>query len=272
MTTLAMTGRILRRGLAGLASLLFLIALFMFVNPLIADSLGGPGGIESILERLPPALQALTRTRPEFIAVSGLAGYLSVSFSHPVYMGIAAVALVGFAARALAGEMERGTIQLALARPISRTRVYLARVLGLVTVAVLLSVAGPLGMLVGLAVARPEGDLEERYFIPTALTTLLLFWAIGGLSLLGSAVAGTTSRCVAWATAGLVIFYFVDYLAELWEILQPVEPLSIFDYFDPSQALVYGNLRGEDVVVLLAVGAVGAIGGLVVFVRRDLPV
>ena len=237
MTTLAMTGRVLRRGWAGLVSLLALIALFMFVNPLIADSLGGPGGIETILDQLPPALQALTRTRPEFIAVSGLAGYLSVSFSHPVYMGVASVALVGFAARALAGEMERGTIQLALARPISRGRVYLARLLGLVAIAVLLSLAGPLGMLVGLAVARPEGELEERYFVPTALATLLLFWAIGGLSLLGSAAAGTTSRCVAWATAALVIFYFVDYLAELWDILKPVEPLSIFDYFDPLATL-----------------------------------
>jgi ABC-2 type transport system permease protein len=264
--------RLLRRGWAGLVSLLVLIALFMFVNPLVADSLGGPGGIEALLERLPPSLQALTRTRPELVAVSGLAGFLSIAFTHPVYMGIAAVALVGFAARSLAGEMERGTIQLALARPVSRSRVYLARVLGLLVVGLLLSAAGPLGMLVGLAVAQPEGEVRLRYFVPTAGATLLLFWAIGGLALLGSAAASTTGRCVAWATAGLVVFYFVDYLAELWDVLEPIAPFSIFDYFDPSRALVDGSLRWVDVAVLFGVGTFGAIGGWIVFLRRDLPV
>jgi ABC-2 type transport system permease protein len=269
--TLLMTARLLRRGLAGLLSLLLLVAIFMFVNPLIADSLGGPEGLEPFLNALPPAIQALTRTRPEFIAVSGLAGYLSVSFTHPVYLAIAAVAVVGFAARSLAGEMERGTIQLALARPVSRPRAYLARVLGVVAVAILLSLAGPAGMLVGLATAQPAGELHERYFLPTALSTLILFWAIGGLTLLGSAAASTSGRCVAWATAALVIFYFVDYLAQLWDVLDPLEPFSIFDYFDPSQALVYGTLRTSDVLVLLTVGLAGTLGGLAVFLRRDLP-
>ena len=271
MTPLAITGRLLRRGWAGLLSLLVLIALFMFVNPLVADSLGGPEGIESLLDRLPPALQALARTQPEFIAVSGLGGYLAVAFTHPVYVAIAAVALVGFAARSLAGEMERGTIQLALSRPVSRARVYLARVLGLLAIALLLSAAGPIGMLIGLAVASPAGDFDERHFVPTAVATLLLFWAIGGLTLLGSAAADTAGRCVAWATTGLVLFYFVDYLAELWDVLDPIEPLSIFDYFDPAQALVHGTLRALDVAVLLAVGCAGVVAGLVVFIRRDLP-
>jgi ABC-2 type transport system permease protein len=266
-----MTARVLRRGWAGLVSLLALIVLFMFVNPLVADSLGGPEGIESLLDRLPPAIQALARTRPEFIAVSGLAGYLSVAFTHPVYIAIATVALVGFAARSLAGEMERGTIQLALSRPVSRARVYLARVLGLVAIALLLSLAGPLGMLAGLAAARPAGNFEERHFVPAALATLLLFWAIGGLTLLGSAAADTAGRCVAWATTGLVLFYFVDYLAELWDVLEPIEPLSIFDYFDPAHALVRGSVRASDAAVLLAVGLIGTLGGCLVFLRRDLP-
>ncbi len=271
MTVSRMTARLLRRGLAGLVAMLLGVAAFEMVNPFVADSLGGPQGLEGILRSLPPALQAFTRTQPEFIAVSGLAGFLSLGFTHPLYLTLAAAALVGFCARTLAGEMERGTIQLALARPISRAQVYAARVLGMVAVAVGLAIAGPAGMLLGLRVAAPEGDMEIRYFLPTALATLLLFWAIGGLTLLGSSAASTTGRVVAWATAALVLFYFIDYFADLWVVLKPLEPLSLFAYYDPSQALVNGALPMQHVVTLGLIGLGGAVGGLLVFLRRDLP-
>lgn len=266
-----LTARLLRRDLAGLAALLVLVALILLVNPLIADSIGGGAGLEELLETLPPALRAFTQTQPEFLAASGLAGFLSVSFTHPVYLAIASVALVGFAARGLAGEMERGTIQLALARPISRIRVYLSRVIGVIAISVLLSVVGPVGMLIGLAIARPAGELDRFNFVYAGIGTFFLFWAIGGLSLLGSAAADTGGRCVAWATTALVVTYFVDYFASLWDVLEPLEPLSILDYFDPGQALVNGVLLSSDLVVLGLTGLVGSMAGLVVFARRDLP-
>ncbi len=272
MTIMArMAGRLLRRGLTGFVALLLGVALFELIQPLVADSLGGPRGLEPFLRALPPALQALTRSRPEFIAVSGLAGYLSLGFTHPLYLVLAATTIVGFGCRSLAGEMERGTIQLALSRSMSRPRVYGARVLGVVVVALALAVAGPVGMIAGMVIAEPEGGFVYRYFVPTALATALLFWAIGGLTLLGSAAASTTGRAVAWATAGLIVFYFVDYFASLWEILKPLEPLSIFDYYDPAQALVNGALPWSNVLILGLIGLAGVLGGLLVFVHRDLP-
>lgn len=271
ITPFYLTARLLRRDSGGLIAMLVLVALVLLVNPLIADSIGGGAGLQNILDAMPPALRAFTQTQPEFIAASGLAGFLSVSFTHPVYLAVASVALVGFAARGLAGEMERGTIQLALSRPISRPSVYLSRVFGVIAVAVLLSVVGPLGMLLGLALARPAGEFDRVNFVYAGITTFFLFWAIGGLTLLGSAAADTGGRCVAWATSGLVISYFVDYFASLWDVLEPIEPLSVLDYFDPGQALVNGWVEVSDLIVLGVVGAVGCLAGLVVFVRRDLP-
>ena len=272
MTIVArMTGRLLRRGLVGFLALLLAVALFELVQPPVADSLGGPEGLEPFLNTLPKGLLAITRTRPEFIAVSGLAGYLSVSFTHPIHLLLLSAVVVGFVARGLAGEMERGTIQLALARPISRARVYAARVLGLVVVAVAPAVAGPLGLIAGMLIDRPEGAFTYRYLVQTGVATALLCWAIGGLALLGSAAASTTGRVVGWAIAGLIASYFVDYFASIWAFLEPLEFLSIFDYYDPAEALVNGALAWRDVLTLGAVGLAGVLAGLVVFVRRDLP-
>ena len=104
-----------------------------------------------------------------------------------------------------------------------------------------------------------------------ALNGLALFWAIGGLSLWGSAAASTAGRVVAWAISLLVVSYFVDYFAGIWKPLQAVQFLSLFEYYDPTQALVSGQASASDVTTLTIVGAVAAIAGLIIFTRRDLP-
>jgi len=266
-----MTERLLRRGIVGFVALLLGITLFELVQPIIAKSLGGPQALGSLLQALPPAFQALVKTRPEFITVSGLAGYLTLGFTHPLFLVLIASAIIGFATRTLAGEMERGTIQLPLARPVSRLQVYAARVLGIAVESLVLAVAAPVGIMLGLQIAHPAGTVIYRYFVPTAITTALLAWAIGGLTLLGSAAANTSGRAVGWATGAFAVFYFVDYFASLWHPLKPLDPLSIFHYYNPAPALVHGTLSWSDVLVLLAVGAAGSLAGLAVFARRDLP-
>jgi ABC-2 type transport system permease protein len=271
VTTLVMTRRLLRRGVFGLLGLAIGMLIFEMVIPPVAASFGGAGGLQPLLESLPPSIQALTRTRPELMAVSGLAGYLATGFTHPLYFTLAAAAIIGFTTRGLAGEMERGTIQLALSRPISRGRVYVSRVLGLVAVSALLAVSGLIGLLLGMAVARPEGELVYSHLLETGLASFFLFWAIGGLSLAGSAAADTGGRAVGWATTGVVIFYVIDYLASIWSVIKPIEWVSIFDYYDPAIALVHGDLPTVNAVILILVGLAGVVAGGMIFVRRDLP-
>lgn len=265
-----MTARLLRRGLGGLAALLIGAALFQLVQALVVESIGA-SGLSSLLDTLPPALRTIARAQPEFLALSGLAGYLSFGFTHPLYLVLACSALVGYTSRGLAGEMERGTIQIALSRAISRRQVYGARVLGLLAIAIGLAASGVLGLLAGLLYAQPEGDFAYGNLAPTMVSGALLFWAIGGLTLLGSAAANTGGRAVAWALTGLVVSYFVDYFAGIWDFLLPFEPFSVFDYYDPTQALVAGVLPWTNVLVLALTGLAGVVGGMVVFVRRDLP-
>ena len=266
-----MTGRVLRNGLPGLVALLLGIAFFEFVQPLVIASFGGARGLDAIMDRIPPALQAFTRTRPEFLALSGLAGYLSLGFSHPLYIVLAGAAVVGFAARSLAGEMERGIIQIPLARPVSRHAVYASRVLGIAIICALLAVVGPLGMVAGLLYSRPEGDFVYAHLGAMALNGLALFWAVGALTLWGSAAASTAGRVVGWALSLLVLSYFVDYFAGVWAPLQSIAFLSVFEYYEPTEALVSGAADAANLVTLAAVGAAAAVAGLVVFTRRDLP-
>ena len=221
--------------------------------------------------RVPPALQAFARTRPEFLAFSGLAGYLSLGFTHPLYLILCGAAVIGFAARTLAGEMDRGTIQIPLSRPISRPAVYASRFAGVAVICLLLALAGPAGMTAGMLFARPDGAFDFAHLGAVALNGLALFWAMGGLTLWGSAAASTAGRVVGWAIGILAVSYFVDYFAGVWEPLQRWTFLSIFDYYDPGNALVSGQISTRNLITLAVVGVAAAMAGLVVFTRRDLP-
>jgi ABC-type transport system involved in multi-copper enzyme maturation permease subunit len=223
------------------------------------------------MDRIPPALQAFTRTRPEFLALSGLAGYLSLGFTHPLYIVLAGAAVVGFAARPLAGEMDRGIIQIPLARPVSRQAVYLSRVVGIAIICALLALVGPIGMVAGLLYSRPEGEFVYAHLGAMALNGLALFWAVGGLTLWGSAAANTAGRVVGWAISLLVLSYFVDYFAGVWAPLRTIAFLSLFDYYEPTEALASGTVSTVNLGILAGVGIIAAITGLAVFTRRDLP-
>lgn len=266
-----MTGRLLGRGLTGLLALILGVTVFEAIQAPVIASFGGAVGISALVEALPPAFQAIARTRPEFTTMAGLAGSLSAGFTHPLYIVMTLAAIVGLVSRGLAGEMERGTILLTLSRPVSRARLYVSRVLGLVIVCLLLVIASIIGLVAGLALARPDGELDYGNLLSLAIAAFLLFWAIGGLALTASAAASTSGRVVGWAIGFVVVAYFVDYFAAIWSFLKPFAFLSIFNYFDPALALSTGEVPGRSVVVLGLLGLFGVIGGLVIFDRRDLP-
>lgn len=264
-----MARRLLAQGLIGTAMLLLGLMVFQLVNPFIAESLGGPEGLEGLVEQLPPAMQTLAQMSPDFLAMTGLAGYLSRGYDHPVYFILSISAMVGLAGRSIAGEVDRGTLALVLSRPISRRSIYAARVAGVVALAVAFGAAGPMATWIGLRIAQPVGEVTISQLAALAALGMLFLWAVGGLVLLVSARSSSTGRVVGWATGYLVVAYFVDVFAELWSILEPARPLSLFHYFDTSGTMVEGAVPLGSAIVLGGVGLVAIIAGGLIFERRD---
>lgn len=265
----AMITRLLRRGLAGTLMLLLGVMIFQFINPFIADSIGGEEGLERLIDLLPPGLRTLAQISPDFIALTGLAGYLSLGYDHPVYLVLVMSAVIGYTGRSLAGEVDHGTLALTLSRPISRSRIYVARVIGLAVLIIVFAGAGPTATWLGLAVAQPTGNVGSGQLLALATLCALMAWAVGGLSLLVSAASDSTGHVVGWATGFLVISFFVDYFAELWSALEPAKPFSIFWYFDTTGTVVDGSVPLTSALVLGGSGLFGILLGWWVFTRRD---
>lgn len=272
MTMLRITGRLLRRGLGGTLMILVGIALFEFINPVIGDSLGGAEVVQELFDQLPPGMRTLAQVQPDFFIEAGFAGFISLGFTHPLYFVLVASSVVGFSARSIAGEVDSGVIALILARPVSRRLAYTARVASLLVLSTGLALAGVIGSWIGTVVVDLPAGTGPREYGALFAAAALLAWAIGGLVLGVSAASSTTGRVVGWATAVLVVLYFIDYFAEIWSVLEPLGPLSIFRYFDPVTALVEGRVPLINVVVLGGVGLIAIVIGLLVFERRDLAI
>ena len=265
----AMVRRLLRQGLVGSAMLLLGMVAFQLIYPFITDSLGGEEGLSSLVSQLPPAMQALAQMSPEFLAMTGAPGFLSRGYDHPVYLVLAIAAMVAFTGRVIGGEVDAGTLALTLSRPIPRWRIYLARAIGVGVLCLAFGVAGPIATWAGIQISGLDADLPISHLAAMALLGMLFTWAVGGLALMVSAWSSSTGRVVGWATGYLVVAYFVDVFAELWTVLEPVRPLSLFNWFDTSATMVDGRVPADSGLVLGGVGLVAMVIGWLAFRQRD---
>lgn len=263
--------QLLRRSRGGLIALTVGLFVFEYIQPVAIDAFGNLDQLVSIMDLVPKPFLALMNVTPEVVEEVGLPGFLALGFTHPVYHLLVSAAVIWLAARGLAGEMESGQVQVSLARPVSRRQFYLARVLAVALLALWVSVVAALGNIAGILVSQPDGKMDNWHFVAQIGTSLLLALTIGGVALLVSARADRMGQAVGWAAGFLIVSYVIDYFATLWSFLDPLQPFSVFNYYDPPTALAHGAIPWTNVFVLGAISLICALAGVAIFERRDLP-
>jgi ABC-2 type transport system permease protein len=229
---------------------------------------------------------------------------LSIGYVHPVVQTILCIWAVGRSSGAIAGEIDRGTMELLLAQPIARYRVVLANVfvdlLALPVLCLSMWAGTYLGTwLVGPIALGPEElkkfpfpveinpaalRLEPAAFGPALWNVAALVFAVSGYTMWLS-VAGRFR----WRVMGIAVFitliqFLINLLGQLWEAIAVLRPFTVFFYYQPQQ-IVLGNRWTVDLgtvwntgplsvnvmAVLVLVGVIGYSMALLTFSRRDLP-
>jgi ABC-2 type transport system permease protein len=268
---LTMLGQLLRRSRGGLIAMSIGLFVFEYIQPVAIDAFGNLDQLVSIMDLVPKPFLALMNVTPEVVEEVGLPGFLALGFTHPVYHLLVSAVVIWIAARGLAGEMESGQVQVSLARPVSRRQFYLARVLAVTLIALWVSIVASLGNIVGIFVSKPDGSMDNGHFVAQVGTSLLLALTIGGAALLVSARADRMGQAVGWAAGFLIVSYVIDYFATLWAFLEPLQPFSVFNYYDPPHALANGTIPATNALVLGTIALTCAVAGMIFFERRDLP-
>jgi ABC-2 type transport system permease protein len=201
--------------------------------------------------------------------IFSLAGSIALAFIHPIAIILTSVFSVGFTASAIAGERQRGTLEVALARPIARRTFYLtllAAAFGFVSVTV---AALLIGSVTGAAFAGIMSEFPVRYVPLLWLNGVLLFSAFTAVGLAASASFDRVAPALGITLGFVVLMYFFDILGSLWPAAEPLQPYSLFHYLK-AKPILLGAAAPSDDAVLTAVIVVAMGWALVVFPRRDL--
>jgi ABC-2 type transport system permease protein len=232
----------------------------------------------------------------ENIALEQPIDLLSVGYVHPLVVTILCIWAIGRSASAITGEIDRGTMELLLAQPVSRFRVVLAQLcVDLLTIPVLcLSLwagnwlgAWCFGQIeFGAPVTTREMQVDPFVFVPALVNVAALLFAVSGYTLWLSSAGRFRGRILGIAILITLVQFLINVIGQLLDTLAFLRPFTVFYYFQPQQIILTGKWWLElgmvwnggrplatvnVLVVLLLVGAAGYAMAFYTFCRRDLP-
>lgn len=194
-------------------------------------------------------------------------------WNHPFILLMFSAWAIARGSGAVAGELEKGTMDLVMSRPVSRTSFLAAQVaVGLLGLALMVA-AMVLGNLAGSRYNTLESPPSAFSLGKPGLNLLAFGWAIYGYAFLlsaGDIVRWRPNLIASVVTLAMFIGLVVASIPSLedWKWLEKV---SIFKAFNPVEVITKGESLAFNAGLLGAIGAAGVAGGFLIFLRRDLP-
>ena len=220
----------------------------------------------AFLDMLPSIVK--TALGGDMLQAGNIAALLTIGYQHPLVMFLLMVFAVGVPTGLLAGEVQRGTMELILSRPVTKTQVYLcACVLTLVGMFALVLV-----MFLGTVAAVRLYDFGEPIpldlFWRIAVNAGLLSATFAAFSLLIAASFARLYLAVGVSVAFLTLNYFIAITAQWWPALYFLRRATLFYLIYYSDLWRGWPVRNMAILAAILVGA--ALAGGLIWRRRDL--
>lgn len=219
----------------------------------------------------------LMQSMPQgFIEAFGLEDYDMSKFENyiageefsliwPLMLLIMSISLAG---GAIANEIEKGTIEVLLSQPISRSKLYVSRYIsGIIMIFGFIIIT--IGLLIAMAAAFGI-DLKLNHYPALSLVAFLFAWAIYSIAMFLSAVFSDRGKVYFISAALLFVMYALNILARLKESLHDLRYFSFFHYYVPNDLLIRNQIDKYSVIVFISVAVVFSIAGFIAFNRRDI--
>ncbi len=258
------TLRDLRRGFGWWAvGLVGLVVMQVSVYPTVRDD----PSFTDLTENYPEVLKELFGFGAGGFDYTTPAGYLGIELFSLIVPLLLIIAAVATGAGAIAGEEDRGTLDLLMSLPVTRRRVT-AEKLG----AMAAEVAGlALVLLIALWVGARLIDMEISFahIAAAVVAAALLAAGYGAIALFLGAATGSRGIAIGVSAALAVAAYLINSLAALVSQLETAQRFTPFYHYSTSDPLRRG-LSGGHTAALILVVVVASAAALVVVDRRDL--
>ena len=198
-----------------------------------------------------------------------LPGALTLGLQHPLAIAFLGIFAVGSTTGAIAGEREKGTLEVLLARPISRVTLYVTLAVATLILLALVLLALLGGQVVGVAIQGLTDELDLAAMPLVVANGLLLWGAFAAFGLAASVSFDRHAPALGLSLAYLLVNYFLEILGSLWTDVAWTQDYSLFHHFQPGEILE-GKADPIDFVILGVAVIVPVIYALIAFPRRDL--
>lgn len=198
-----------------------------------------------------------------------LPGAVTLGTQHPLAIAMIAVFAVGATSTAIAGERQAGTLEVLLARPLSRTAVYLSIALALLLVVAVVVAALIGGFITGAALQNVLDDLPLEQVPMVFLNGFLLWGAFATFGLAASVTFDRAGPAIGITLAYLLVNYFLEILGSLWQEAAWTQEYSLFHHFNSTEILA-GAVDPIDLLICGVALVIPIVYALIVFPRRDL--
>jgi ABC-2 type transport system permease protein len=234
--------------------------LWGFLAPVIDKSL-----ISTVQGALPPSLANFGSG-----TLNTFPGVITLMFEHPFLIALVSTVALAITIPALAGQRQRGTLEMLLARPIRRSTLVATVALAVASMLLLVLFAMVAGILAGSSVEGLSDQVPVRELLVVWLWSVLLYGAFASFALAASATSNRNGPAVSWTLGFLIANYFFEILGGFWDQAKAWQPYSLFHHFQAADILA-GRLSAFDLVVLGLAIMIPLAYAFYIFPRRDLP-
>ena len=198
--------------------------------------------------------------------------YMAIELYGSFFMLLFGGVLAFMAGASIARNIEDGTIDIVLARPVSRTRFYLEK-----WVAMLLAGA----LIVGTAILTAwactriyaKADLDWHWFLLANLDVAATLFVIAGMGMFVTSIMSAGRAAGGVAVLVVVFWYLCQTFGATGDRLRFLRYLGPY-YYAPSSQVITSQQWPDPwkLLVPLMVGVVLGVGGLIYFRRRDITI
>lgn len=221
----------------------------------------------TVLDILPSFVK--TALGGDYLKAGNTAALITIGYKHPfvlfLFMFFAVSVPTGF----LAGEVQKGTMELILSRCVTKRHVYIFA--GLITVAGMFALT--MVMFLGTAFSVNIFDFGKpiglSMFFRIGICGGELACTVGGIALLCAAVFASRNIAVGISVAFLVINYFISVISDWWPRMSFLKKATLFYYVGGPEIVTGWPVK--NMCILGVIFLIAVISGLIIWNRRDLP-
>jgi len=197
-------------------------------------------------------------------------GFISLEYYNFIWVFIVGGLVISFATAAIAQEHERGTLELILWQPISRTKFLSAKIITLALIIIVITLITVLGTFA--SASSVDVVINQSAYWIWAVVGLLLMLAFGGIAFLLSVIFSERGRANLIAISFLIVSYVLNSLAEIIERIKDFEWLSLFNYYSPQEILRTGEWPWQSIIIFTTVFIFSIMLSIIIFHKKNIAV